>query len=188
MDAVSVDNNVKERTDEKIDETSGKFASKLLMIGGNVLGFIVYFGMAFPLNNLIGNMIRVGNPVSTPANTLMAGQNGGKYGVYEPLSENFLSGVFESIQGAVISCFLLIFMGGPIYALVLFYFALRLIGIEKQPCCAKDGKTDLTRTSKFLCCLFPVGCLLGIGVIILYVNMYFTFDVSFNIIFGISCK
>ena len=63
-----------------------------------------------------------------------------------------------------------------------------LIGIEKQPCCAKDGKTDLKRTGKFLCCLFPVGCLIGIGVIILYFKMYFSFDLSFNIIFGISCK
>ena len=179
------DDIVKQKTGEIIDKKSGQGAKRLLDVGGMILGFIVYFFMAFPLNQMVGNMIRVGPPVSAPADTLMAGQDGGKYGVWEPVSEKFITGVIESISGAVISTFLLIFLGGPIYLLVLFYFALRLIGIEKKGCLAKDDKTDLKRACRFLCCFFPLICLMGIGIIILYFRMYFTADLTLpTLLFG----
>jgi hypothetical protein len=176
---------VEGKVDEKVDEGSAKAAQKLLTIGGYLLGGIVYFGMAFPLNQLIGNMIRVGDTVSVPADTLMSGQEGGKYGVWEPVSESFLVAVIESIGGALGSSVALFFLGGPIYALVMFYYALRLIGIEETPRCHKDSKIDLTRTCRFLACFFPMGCLIGIGIIILYFRMYFTANLSLpTLLFG----
>merc|ERR1719502_1094497 len=101
-------------------------------------------------------MIRVGGEVSTPAD--FASGDGSKYGVWEPVSEKFLATVVYAITNAVVSSFVIFFFGGPIYALVVFYFALRLIGIETKPCCAKDGKKDLKRTCRFLVCFFPLGC------------------------------
>ena len=179
----ALDDQVKEKTNEKVDEGSAKVAKKLLNCGGYTVGFLVYFGMAFPLNQLIGNMIRVGDPVSTPADTIYLG--GGEYGVWKPVSEKFIVAVIGAITNAVVSSFLLLLLGGPIYALVFFYFAVRLIGIEKTPSCASNGKTDLKRTCWFLAFFFPILCLLGFGIIGLYFQMYFTAELSFpTLLFG----
>ena len=78
--AAVADNIVKQKTGEIIDKKSGQGAKRLLDFP-MVLGFIVYFFMAFPLNQMVGNMIRVGPRL--PADTLMTGQDGGKYGVWE---------------------------------------------------------------------------------------------------------
>ena len=44
------DDIVKQKTGEIIDKKSGQGAKRLLDVGGMILGFIVYFFMAFPLN------------------------------------------------------------------------------------------------------------------------------------------
>ena len=167
---------VANKANDVIDDKAAKSVNTFLGAGKTFIGFVIYVGAVFPLNQIVGNILGVDK---TEEGIVFKGdmvpkQEGSHYGVWSPANEKFQKGLFETIMGGFISAFFAA-PGVVVFVFLFFYIVLRAVNMI-EPCgwCGKDDAKDKKKSRKYACTLFVILFLICIPIIIMYFTMYFS--------------